>query len=72
MNQFKKIAYRWKDRQLLLSDGPARGMIMIRHDDGTTAAIVLPLHAFDALWSHLVMIVEPETLTGEDEEDAHD
>ena len=63
---FKKLTYRWKDRQLKLSNGPARGMLLVQHDDGTTVGIVVPLHVFDALWNSLLMEVEPEPLMGEE------
>lgn len=66
--EFKKLTYRWKDRELKLSNGPARGMLLVRHDDGTTVGIVVPLHVFDALWNHLLMEVKEEPLMSEEED----
>ena len=51
MNEFQKIIWRWNDRNLMISNGPARGMLLIRHDNGTAVSVVIRLHAFDALWN---------------------
>lgn len=70
--ELQKITYRWKDRVLMMSNGPARGMLTIRHDDGKKAAVVVPFPAFDALWEKLSAVVEPENLMGGSSDDAED
>jgi hypothetical protein len=67
MNEFQKIIWRIKDRQMMISNGPARGMILIRHDDGKTAAIVIPQAAFDALWEQMALVSPPVDIS--DDED---
>jgi hypothetical protein len=62
----EKIIYRWKDRQLMMSNGPAAGMLLIRRDDGTTVAVVIPADAFAALWGEMTGSIVPVETT-EDE-----
>jgi hypothetical protein len=59
MNKFQKIIWRSLMRQMMISNGPARGMILIRHDDGAAVPIVIPLHAFDALWNQMMQASTP-------------